>query len=133
MNDKEWLLKKKGNRPNRAYIWNETYEQGCYILWPVDSDQLKAEYINVNRDHEFTEDEDFEISVGKFISCADVTCLAFSSSRPTAGVIAHEAMHLVNHFYDKLGIRPSLNNDEPQAYLLMWAVDKIYNLTRGKK
>ncbi len=132
MNDKEWLFKKKGNRPNRAYAWNETYSQGFLVFWPVNSRQLQAEYLNINRTAEFKEG-DFDISVGKFITAGNKSCLAFSHGRPTVGVIAHEAMHLVNHWYSELGIRPSLNNDEPQAYLLNWAVDKIYNLTRDKK
>lgn len=135
MNGKEWHLKAnpRRKRPNRAWIHNDTYDFGCYVLWPVDDEQLKIEYLHINKDSEYDEDADFSISSGKFVTSNDICCIAFKKELPPIGVIAHEAFHLTCHVFDERGIKPDLDNDEPQAYLLEWVVDRIYNLTRGAK
>lgn len=43
----------------------------------------------------------------------------------TPGLIAHEALHIVHHVFIECLIEPDMYNDEPQAYLLGWVVDKI--------
>lgn len=43
----------------------------------------------------------------------------------SAGVIAHEAVHIANHVFKQCGIIPDLDNDEPQAYLIGWLVNQI--------
>lgn len=47
---------------------------------------------------------------------------------PRPGVIAHEAKHLVNQIFLKIGHNPDLFNDEPEAYLLGWIVDKLHEV-----
>lgn len=132
MNKREWLLKRSAKRPYRAWIWNENYKQGCYILWPVDSDQLKAEFMNIFPKAKL-EDGAFAMKHAKFIAFNNMHCIAFKTARPEPGVIAHECLHFCNYLFEGLGIKMDEKNDEPQAYFLWWAVDKIYNLTRGLK
>lgn len=45
---------------------------------------------------------------------------------PTPGIIAHEALHLMNEIFSKVGYRVDQYNDEPQAYLLTWIVNRIH-------
>jgi len=40
-------------------------------------------------------------------------------------IIAHESVHICNMIFKEKGIKPDLENDEPQAYLTGWIVDKI--------
>lgn len=41
------------------------------------------------------------------------------------GVVAHEAVHIANYVFSECHITPDLINDEPQAYLIGWIVDRI--------
>ncbi len=40
--------------------------------------------------------------------------------------IAHEAFHVTNFISKRVGIKPNVNNDEAQAYLLSWIVEQVY-------
>lgn len=40
--------------------------------------------------------------------------------------ISHEAFHITNFLFNRVGITPDSRNDEPQAYLLSWIVEKVY-------
>lgn len=51
-------------------------------------------------------------------------CVAFLG-KPEKSVIAHEAVHLVNHVFINKGIELCRYNDENQAYLMGWFVEKI--------
>lgn len=50
----------------------------------------------------------------------------------TPGTIAHEALHATNFICDSVGILEDYNNDEAQAYLLGWLVDKIDEFIKRK-
>tara|TARA_B100000378_G_scaffold236018_1_gene202702 strand:- start:13374 stop:13730 length:357 start_codon:yes stop_codon:yes gene_type:complete len=55
--------------------------------------------------------------------------LALNTSKegyPTPGIIAHEAKHLLNEIYLNIGAQLDLENDEPEAYLLGWIVNRIH-------
>lgn len=41
------------------------------------------------------------------------------------GIIAHEALHFVGDLFNHVGIKHDAFNDEPFAYMLGWAVNKI--------
>lgn len=41
-------------------------------------------------------------------------------------IISHESVHVVNLIFKEVGIELDIENDEPQAYLMGWVVDKIY-------
>lgn len=41
------------------------------------------------------------------------------------GIIAHECLHVTNYILRNAGVYPDFTNDEPQAYLLMWLVNKV--------
>ncbi|QQV91428.1 hypothetical protein M1M25_gp112 [Tenacibaculum phage Gundel_1] len=47
-----------------------------------------------------------------------------SHGKPSIGVLAHECLHIVNMISHNLGMKPDFKNDEPQAYLLDYLVDK---------
>jgi hypothetical protein len=44
---------------------------------------------------------------------------------PKPGIIAHEAVHLVNHIFIDKHMTLDPYNDEPQAYLTEWFVNTI--------
>lgn len=46
----------------------------------------------------------------------------------TISTIAHEAFHITSFIIKRVGIKPDVNNDEAQAYLLSWIVEQIYKL-----
>lgn len=58
--------------------------------------------------------------------------IVFSAEKkgyPTPGIIAHEALHLMNSiFIDISHDTFSRYNDEPEAYLLSWIVNRIHEL-----
>ena len=47
-------------------------------------------------------------------------------SKPSASIIAHEAVHIVNHVYNDSRIMLDPPNDEPQAYLTGWVVGEMH-------
>lgn len=53
----------------------------------------------------------------------------YSGNNITAGVIAHEAVHIKNIIFDEIGYENTteLGQDEPEAYLVNWLVDTIYD------
>lgn len=53
--------------------------------------------------------------------------LVFLIEEITPGIIAHEVKHFVNHLFDERGIYLDTGNDEPECYLLSWAVDKVHD------
>lgn len=54
--------------------------------------------------------------------------LAQDKGYPTAGIIAHEAKHLVNNIFIEICHELDRYNDEPECYLLGWIVDEIHKL-----
>jgi len=55
----------------------------------------------------------------------DLSTLAVSFKSKDAGTIAHEAIHIKNIIYRRIGATLDLKNDEPEAYLVGWLVDTI--------
>lgn len=55
------------------------------------------------------------------------------SRKITHGVIAHEALHVVNFLAQSRGIEADFTNDEPLTYLLEWTVDEIYKYMKQKR
>ncbi len=51
----------------------------------------------------------------------------------TNGVVAHEALHLVNFIMNEVGIDADRNNDEADAYLLDWFITEIYKYLKELK
>ena len=126
---KSWFIPKTKTRPNRAWIHIQPYDYGVLVLWPVTGEQLKREYLHIARDDGSKwPDEAFESTKGKFISNGETDCIAFFDSRPSPGVIAHEAFHYTKNLSKQL----DLKGEEAKAYLLMYVTDRIYELTRGK-
>jgi len=44
----------------------------------------------------------------------------------TPKIIAHECLHFVGYLFEDRGINFSTTNDEPQCYLLDWAVGECH-------
>ena len=63
--------------------------------------------------------------------------IVFSAEKkgyPTPGIIAHEALHLVNEiFIDICHDHFDRRNDEPEAYLLCWIVNRVHELLENNK
>ncbi len=47
-------------------------------------------------------------------------------SKPSPAIIAHEAVHVVNHVYNDGRMMLDPLNDEPQAYLTGWVVGEMH-------
>jgi len=61
----------------------------------------------------------------------DELFIVFSAEKkgyPTPGIIAHEAKHLVNNIFIEISHDLDRHNDEPEAYLLGWIVNRIHEL-----
>lgn len=58
--------------------------------------------------------------------------IAFEKN-PNFGVIAHEALHTVNELFKDHHIYIDPGNDEPQAYLLQWFIDRIIECQESRK
>ena len=54
----------------------------------------------------------------------------FGKASPSA--IAHEAVHVVNQIFKDRYIKLDIDNDEPQAYLLGWVVEKCHETLKLK-
>lgn len=62
------------------------------------------------------------------VSDVRVYPVVFSGQNTTPGLIAHEAKHLVNSIFLDIGIKADLHEDEAECYLLMWIVNRIWEL-----
>lgn len=51
---------------------------------------------------------------------------AFETNRATPGIIAHECVHLLNKIFVHNGVDLDLENDEHQAYLMAWLVNRVH-------
>ncbi len=130
---KDWLLKATKDRPYRGWFWNETYNQGCYVLFPTTKEQFKREYTNWNREAGSYKDSTFNVHGAKFISYDGKHAIAFPVKRPKPEIIAHEALHWANFVLDGAGVHFEYDNDEPQAYLMQFAINKICKMIRDAK
>lgn len=57
-----------------------------------------------------------------------VTIILNPEEKITPGVIAHEALHAMNFYFNRMDIKYDVNNDEHAAYFLGWLIDRILNL-----
>ena len=53
--------------------------------------------------------------------------VALFRNNPSPAVIAHEAVHVVNHVFEDRFMKLDPLNDEAQAYLTGWVVEQIHN------
>jgi len=125
---KSWYLKAKGIRPHRAWVELSPYDCGVYVLWPVNPEQLKAEYLNVFDMPDRGADFGITPYGGLFVDEEKGLCIAFGQKRPSPGLIAHEAIHLAKFV---LGSR-DVDDEEALCYLSGFITNRIYDLTRGK-
>ena len=57
----------------------------------------------------------------------------FIKANPSLSIIAHESIHITNSILNDCGVIPSFSNDETQAYLLGWIVNKITKILNNEK
>lgn len=50
----------------------------------------------------------------------------FFPADPKPSSVAHESLHVANWILGDSGVVLDTRNDEPQAYLLGWVVDRVY-------
>lgn len=55
--------------------------------------------------------------------------VAFSDANHLSN-ISHEIIHLKNHIYLDCAMELDRHNDEPEAYLIGWLFDQIYNFIK---
>jgi hypothetical protein len=49
------------------------------------------------------------------------------SNKITAGIIAHECIHVKNMIFKSIGYKPKRDNDEAEAYFVDYLVNKVTN------
>jgi hypothetical protein len=131
---RSWFHNKNKKRPATGFLWNDTYTEGFLVMFGIkDTEMLRREYRRYNKHPDLTDDHIGDISCGLFLSFEGVNCLAFKDVKPAPGIIAHEAVHFVTALSDDRGINHDRHNDETQAYLTQWVVDRVYNLSRTGK
>ena len=93
--------------------------------------EKESEIYDHIKDFEYSRSlDDFD---GCVFNCKGDFYLALNTSRkgyPTPGIIAHEAKHLVNTIFVDVGVELDRYNDEPEAYLLGWIVNRIHELLK---
>ena len=93
------------------------------IIFYYDTDQLSKRFPDLRFDVDV---RDFQ--AGVFDDCDGKKVMAFhDDGKLTAGMIAHECLHLVNGLFAQIGYNPLSTNDEIQAYLLAHVVDKVHS------
>lgn len=135
--NRSWLLKKSKGRPNRAFIWNDNYQVGVYVLWPVTGEMLKAEFEHVAPS---AKSKKFVYTMNKgcarFISSGGTSCMAFADDRPSVDIVAHECYHFANYEMEFRGVpyKDIGENDdsEARAYFLQWAVRETARIVKAK-
>lgn len=58
--------------------------------------------------------------------------ILFIRKNASAGVVAHEAVHISNYIFKRIDATLDIDNDEPYAYLLGWIVDCITKILNKK-
>ncbi len=132
-----WKIKATKTRPNRAFIWNDTYQQGCYLLWPVDGKTLKREFESVQPLAK-KQERNYSINRGcaRFIAVGNVSCMAFGDKRPGVDIVAHECYHFTNYEMEFRGVPHKdigdQDDSEARAYFLQWAVREVARTVNAK-
>lgn len=54
--------------------------------------------------------------------------MIFAAKHVTPGSIAHEALHVINMTWERIGHNPSISNDEPDTYFIEWLVNEIHKI-----
>ncbi|CAL67404.1 hypothetical protein [Christiangramia forsetii] len=81
------------------------------------------------KDWEF--DQNIESFDGAVFKRKEMYYIVFSAEKkgyPTPGIIAHESKHLVNNIFIDICHNLDLYNDEPEAYLLGWIVNRVHEV-----
>lgn len=94
-------------------------------LWVVFSDNFIEDGKKIGVD--FTENSNDCLGLAfKKRGDKDIYCVFIKTNRVNdMSVIAHEAYHISNYIFEDIHAKPSLKNDEPQAYLIGWIVKQI--------
>lgn len=63
----------------------------------------------------------------------DCSPVAIFAEDATAAVVAHECLHLSHKVFKHIGHNPSLDDDEPHAYLLSYLFEAIWSRIEKKQ
>jgi hypothetical protein len=137
LKSKSWFIKKTKKRPNRAWLWNENYQLGVYLLWPVTTETLKSEFENVEPS---AKKKNFTYGItplgARFLASGKTSCMAFAEDRPSVDMVAHECYHFTSYEMEYRGVpyKDIGENDdsEARAYFLQWAVRETAKIVKAK-
>lgn len=128
---KSWFKPaRKNNGVNELYLWNETYEFGTMIVWPVNDKQVKQ----CLKFHKYKGPKPGPMGSAKilFRYKGGPNFLFFTDVNVRA--IVHEAVHLISAEMDHRNI-PSTSKcgeTETWAYLMEWLVDEMMKKMKPK-
>lgn len=92
------------------------------------------EWDKINEKHGFKLDNSFDAIAFKVQTKKGyIKYMVCFKSKPTASIISHECVHLVNQVFIDRMMTLDPHNDEPQAYLTGWFVDQIDNFFNKSK
>lgn len=80
--------------------------------------------------------EEYNNNLGLAISSDETFIYVISITEDAVNmhdIIAHECLHICNDIFKHRYIKPDLDNDEPQAYLLGWLVNQVYRYIEKSK
>ena len=63
----------------------------------------------------------------------DCSPVVIFSTDATAAVVAHECLHLTHKIFRHIGYTPSIEEDEPHAYLLSYLFEAIWSRIEKKQ
>lgn len=135
MNDREWFRKATKTRPNRGYIYNDTFGQQCLILWPCSTEQFIGEFKRLFPDYKIDKEdtETFRMTKAKFLFHGQVNIIAFHG-KPDIECVAHECLHLMVRVLVNTCLIPfTKETEEAHAYFMGWAVERIWEMVTKHK
>lgn len=97
------------------------YFQTLEIIISEDFDKAMEKYNVVNNSNFKINDDE------AFVTYQNDKIYLFIREDVSAGIIAHESVHVCNYVFQGANIRLDIDNDEPYAYLMGWVVQEVHN------
>lgn len=102
------------------------YDQNIYFIETNDYEELNKTHPTSEESEPFAFTETL-YSIENGVSTryyAMIINTKYPYLKPSIGTIAHECLHIVNMIFGVIKAKPDFKNDEHQAYLLEYFVDK---------
>lgn len=108
----------------RFKIENETW-RAVILVSAGEPKEPAQKYFHKKLEHDFGEGNPFSEATSFLLGDDKSVAIWFRDLDPTAGTIAHEALHATKHILEKSGIYLTDETEEAYCYLLGWVVRKI--------